>query len=342
MENIILKLEKKLGSVEDLNANIICDKTRWRIPEDIQAFVEKLSKDDKLSDEDKILAIFEKLGKYYIYDDNVLSYMKKIDDDKFALPDWYGRDVDANWEKNREEHNKRVCYEISRYLAKALTELFKGNDNFNICILWDIDLTHYYVGLTCSDYTITLDLDDFNNIKDLTRLKTGLTVDGIVILEDNNGKFRNALEKFNEHRSKHAVKKIETDIDDTTTPNHNCSQMGEIEPDDIIFLRNAIEVLREKYNIDSQGMYEYMKEIVDVKLGTEAREKVWKKINGNANEGTIYTRCLVVNVDNKKYIIDVDEKIVRQFDEKEFTEEDAKYKPYKKVSRDWGEQYDGK
>lgn len=299
-------------------------------------------KDSQISDEDKILLVFEKLCKGYIYDDNILSYMKKIDDDKFALPDWYGRDVGTEWEEKREEHNKRVCYEVSRYLAKSLTELFKNNDDFNICILWDIDLTHYYVGLTCSDYTITLDLDNFNNIKDLTRIKSGLTIDGIEILEDNKNKFRRALEKFNKGRSKHAIKRIEADIDDKTTLNSSDEEEEEIEPDDIIFLGNAIEILREKYNIDSQGMYEYMKEIVDVKLGTEAREKVWKKIKGNSNEGTVYTRCLVVKIGDSKYIIDVDEKVIRQFDEKEFTAKDAKYMPYKSLSRDWTEYYDGK
>ena len=239
-----IKTKRKGGNEEDLNANIICDKARWRIPNDVQTFVEDLLQNSQLSDEDKILLIFEKLSKDYIYDDNVLSYMKKVDDDKFALPDWYGRDVDLNWEENREVHNKRVCYEVSRYLAKALQELFKNNDNFNVCILWDVDFTHYYVGLTCDDYTITLDLDDFNNIKDLTRLKTGLTADGIVILEDNSGKFKSALEKFNGDRSKHAVKKIESDIDDLTIQSYNEEQMEESEPDDIVFLRKVIEVLK--------------------------------------------------------------------------------------------------
>lgn len=338
MENIILNLKRKFGNGEDLNANIICDRAKWKIPEDIKAFVDELAKNSQISNEDKILLVFERLCKDYIYDDNVLSYMKKIEDDKFALPDWYGREVDTDWEKNREEHNKRVCYEISRYLAKALSELFKENDDINVCILWDIDLTHYYVGLTSGDYTITLDLDNFNNIKDLTRLKTGLTIDGIEILEDDKNKFRSALARFNKGRDKHAIKKMESEVENTTVLTQDESQE---EPDDIAFLRNAMAILSEKYNIDSQGIYEYMKEIVDIKLGTNSREKVWKKIRRDLGKGTIYTRCLVVNIDNKKYIIDVDKKVVRQFDEKEFLEEDADFTPYKKVSRDWREHYDG-
>ena len=338
MENIILNLKRKFGNVEDLNANIICDKTEWKIPKNIQTLVDELIKDMQISDEDKILIIFERLCKDYIYDDNVLSYMKKIDDDKFALPDWYGRDITTDWRNNREEHNKRVCYEVSRYLAKALSELFKENDDFNTCILWDIELTHYYVGLTCSDYTITLDLDDFSHIKDLTRVKAGLTIDGIEILEDDKNKFRRALARFNKDRDKYAIKKIESEVEDVVTFNQNEDQD---EPDDIVFLRNAMEILSKKYNIDPQGIYEYMKEIVDIKLGTNAREKVWKKIRRDSSQGMIYTRCLVVNVDNKKYIIDVPNRVLRQFYEKEFLKENPDFIPYKQVSRDWKEHYDG-
>ena len=94
---------------EDINLNIKCDKADWNIPKEVQPFVDELSKNDKLSNEEKILAIYEELSKIYTYDDNVLSYIKRVDDDKFALPDWYGRDINEVWEANREEHDRRVC-----------------------------------------------------------------------------------------------------------------------------------------------------------------------------------------------------------------------------------------
>ena len=192
---IVLNPEAKNNNIETLEDDIIYDNAKWKITDEFNEYINKLLKDDELSTEDKILVIFEKICKDYVYDDNLISYIKKIDDDKFSVPDWYGRDVDDEWEKNREGHNRRVCYELSRYLAKALTELLKNNDDFNICIHWNKDLTHYFVGLTCSEYTITLDLDDFSNIKDLTRIKTGLTANGITILEDTQNKFKNALNK---------------------------------------------------------------------------------------------------------------------------------------------------
>lgn len=336
---IVLNPEEEYENKEDLNEDTIYDKAEWKISEEHRAFIDKLSKNYLLSNEDKILYIFDKLCKEYTYDDNILSYMQKLDDDKYALPDWYGRDIDLNWEKNRETHNRRVCYEVSRYLAKALTELFKSNDDFNVCILWDKDLTHYFVGLTCNEYSITLDLDDFNNIKDLTRIKTGLTIEGIRILNDDKGKFKYALTNFNEGRSKHAIKKIESEIKSSTIDNEEQIQNQNLdqteESDDIVFLKYAIEILNKKYDIDSQGLFEYMKEIVDIKLGSEAREKVWKKLEGDFGKETRYIRCLILDVDNQKYIIDVDKKLLRPFDEKELTEKNTVFIPYKELLRNW-------
>lgn len=323
------------GHKKNLNSNIIYDKVEWKIPEGIQTLVDELSQNNQLSNEEKILLVYEKLCKEYVYDDNILSYIQKTDDDSYDLPDRYGRETDEEWEKNREQHNRRVCYEVSRYLAQALTELFKGNEEFNVCILWDKGLTHYFVGLTCNEYSITLDLDNFNNIKDLTRVKTGLTAEGIVILDDKEGKFKSLLDRFNESRSKEAIEKIENEIGtdtnnlDPNIENQSSNPIGENE--DIAFLRNAIEILKEKYNIDSQGLYEYIKEIVDIKLGPEARKKVWKEIKGNTHEETRYIRCLLLDVDNQKYIIDVDEGKIRPFDEKELKKEDRDFIPYREL-----------
>lgn len=345
--SIVLNPEEKINDKDELNEDIIYDEASWKITNELQEYIDMLSEDDKLSVEDKILSTYEKLCKDYVYDDNLISYIKKIDDDVFSLPDWYGRDVDQEWEKNREQHNRRICFELSRYLAKALTELLKDNNDYNICIFWNKNLTHYFVGLTCNDYSLVLDLDDFFNIKDLTRIKADLTAEGIVILEDYENKFKNALDKFNEGRSEYAIKKVEDEIsNDNTNSNHNTEKDSDKsdkkeENEDIVFFKKAIEVLTKKYDIDSQGIYEYMKEIVDIKLGPDGREKIWKKIDGNTKESTRYIRCLVLNIDNEKYVIDVDEKIVRPFDEKELTEKRARFVPYKELSRGGFDYYDG-
>lgn len=336
---IVLNPEEKNRN-ENVGENefIIYDKTAWEIPEELKIFVDELRMNSKLNNEEKILAIFEKLCMSYVYDDNILSYIHKIDDESYELPDWYGRDVDDKWKKNREQHNRRVCYEVSRYLAQALTELFKDNDDYNACILWDRGLTHYFVGLTSSKYNLTLDIDSFSNIKDLTRLKAGLTIQGINILEDREGKFKAALDNFNEGRYEDAIKKIEHDIEENNKSDQESNQLEN--PESIEFLKNAIDELK-SMGIDAQGIYEYMKEIVDIYLGPQSRKKAWKEIKGNANSKNIYRRCLIVKVNNQEYIIDVDKGILRPFDEKEFEAENSSFIPYKKLSRNWDERYDG-
>ena len=97
-----------------------------------------------------------------------------------------------------------------------------------------------------------------------------------------------------------------------------------------------------KYKIDSQGIYEYMKEIVDTRLGSKDREKIWKKIEGETNESTRYIRCLVLNIENQKYLIDVEQGILRPFDEKEFEEKKTHFLPYKELSRGNYDYYDGR
>ncbi len=334
---IVLNPNGEQIDLKDLGDNIMYDKAEWKITDELSKFVKELSEDNTTSDEDKILQIFDKICKDYVYDDNLISYIKEIEEDVFYIPDWYGQDIDQEWEKNRENHNRRVCYELSRYLASALTELFKNNNDYNICIHWNKNLTHYFVGLTCDEYSISLDLDNFFNIKDLTRLKTGLTAEGITVLEDKKNKFKNALDKFNEGRSEHAIKNISDQIEKT----EDTDSKQKSENEDITFLKKALEILTKKYGIDSQGIFEYMKEIVDIRLGSNEREKIWKRIDGKTKESTRYIRCLVVNIENQKFLIDVDEKIMRLFDEKELKMKRANFIAYNDLSRGGFDYYDG-
>ena len=330
------KLEKKYGKY--LGEEIVYDKADWDMPSELKEYVKELSKNEELSREEKILSVYEKLCHDYVYDDNLISYIQKVDDDIYSLPDWYGRDVDKEWEKNRENHNRRICFELSRYLVKSLDELFKDDKNCNTCILWNKNLIHYFVGLSSDDYSLAIDLDDFFKIKDLTRLKTGLTLEGITILEDDKHKFENALDKFNEGRDEFAIKRVENKIEETNET--EIEDEGK-ENEEVVFLRKAVEILKED-GLDSQGIFEYMKEIIDISIGKENREKVWKKIDGKNRESTRYIRCVVANIDDKKYLIDGEDAIVRLFDEKEFDEKRTKFVPNKELTRGGFDYYDGK
>ena len=341
---IVLNPDEKDEQIENSDDEVVYDKIGWKITDEFNMYINQLSQNNELSTEDKIMQIYEKICKDYIYDDNLISYIKEVDEDIYSVPDWYGRDVDNEWEENRKKHNRRVCYELCRYLAKALKDLLKNEKDYDICIHWNKNLTHYIVGLTSDDYSITLDPDNFFNIKDLTRIKTELTAQGITILEDKTNKFSTALAKFNEGKDEFAINKIENQISTdkkVLDSNPEMQHDAQEEIDDIVFIQKALKILTEKYHLDSQGAFEFIKEIVDIRLGSVKRQKIWKKIEGETKESTRYIRCLLITIKNQKYLLDVDKCEFRLFDDQEFDEKRTSYIPYKELSRGGFDYYDG-
>ena len=266
------------------------DPVKWEVEEPIQNLVEKLLKENKLSLEEKILCIYKFICLNYIYDDNVLYFFKRdtsdINNIKYIAVDWYGRIIDEKWKENRKKHNRRVCYEFARFYAKAINELIGENDTLEAFMLGDKENTHYVVGLTGNECSIILDLDDFNKIKDLTRLKLGLTINGIKILRDNSSKFQKALENFNKDRL------------------NDLSEVEEVKEklkgkDNIKYFRSVVEILK-SHKIDSQGFLEYMRAIIE---NEEIEiEKIWKEVKGGSEKR--YVRCLVFEYDDKTYLLD--------------------------------------
>lgn len=334
------------GTANDIVVGIDADD--WEIPEKLQPFIDETTKED-ISDEEKILRIYQKLCRDYTYDDNVLSYIKKNDDETFFLPDAYGRDTDPSWKENRAKHNRRSCFEISRILAKAITEMLKGTGhsrNYDVCIIWDEANTHYFVGIAGNEYYLSLDLDDFTQIKDLTRMKTGLTLEGIKIYEDPSKKFERLIQNANEGKGKIAREHIEEKIEELHGESESSEKdSNDLEMDDVKYLQYTVQILKEEYQLDSAGIYEYLKEIIDTKFGARFRQKVWKEVKNGPGIGTRYTRCLIVSINDTPYIIDVTKddpsQIFQQYDEKSI--EQQKTIPFKKMSREWkNDPYDGR
>lgn len=219
-----------------------------------------------------------------------------------------------------------------------------------MCILWDEAVTHYFVGLVCNEYCLSLDLDDFTQIKDLTRIKTGLTLEGIKVLEDPSYKFSYVLKKYNDGRSKIAKKHIEDKRKKSEQESKKkCEEMPEVgstSSDDIEFLKYAIQVLKEEEKLDPAGIFEFLKEIIDTKISPKSRKKVWKEVEENSGTGIRYTRCLIVTINEVQYIIDTTQEsadeIFREFDPEEMNKPNAKIKPFN-LSRKWNEDpYDGR
>ena len=289
------------------------DQVKWELDEPIQNLVNKLLKDNTLNFEEKILKLYEFICLNYIYDVNVLYFFKRDTSDlnniKYIAVDWYGRIIDEKWKENRKKHNRRVCYEFARLYAKAINELLRDNHNLEAVMVGDKDNLHYVVGLTGNDYSVILDLDNFNKLKDLTRLKLGLTINGITILRDDFGKFQKALDNFNKDRLDELaeVKEIEEKF------------KGK---DDIKYFKSVIEILR-KYNIDSQGFFEYMRAKIEqekIKI-----EKIWKEVKGSSERR--YLRCLIFSFNYKTYLLDSDEKTLSEVDKEKLDKEAFIFNP---------------
>lgn len=115
------------------------------------------------------------------------------------------------------------------------------------------------------------------------------------------------------------------------------------EDEHVLFLKEVMHIL-EEYNLDSQGIFEYMKEIIDIKLGSETRRKIWKRIDGEDShrESTRYIRCLIVNINGKEYLVDRDQRIIREFQREEEKDKRGPFIPYSALSRGDYDYYNGK
>lgn len=266
------------------------DQVKWELEDSIQDLVDKLVKDKSMELEDKILSIYNHICLNYVYDGNVLYFFRRDESDinniKYIAVDWYGRIVDEKWIENRKKHNRRICYEFSRFFAKAINEVLEPQDKLEAFMIGDKENLHYAVGLTGEKYSLILDLDDFNKLKDLTRLKLGLTLEGIKILRDNSGKFQKFIDKFNENKLKELVEVEELEQ----------QLRGK---DNIKYFNDILKILND-YEIDPQGIFEYMR----IKIENEEIEieKIWKKVKSDGEKR--YARCLIFNFDSKTYLLD--------------------------------------
>ncbi len=287
------------------------DQVKWELEEPIQDLVNSLLEEKSLTFEEKVLKLYKYICLNYIYDDNVLFFFRRDDSDinniKYIAVDWYGRIIDNKWKENRKKHNRRVCYEFARFYAKAINELLDGNDNLEAFMLGDKENTHYVTGLTGNDYSIILDLDDFNKIKDLTRLKLGLTINGITILRDDSGKFKRAVDEFNKDK-----------LDDLQEVKDAKNSIN----DKIDYFSKVVDILKE-HNIDSQGFMEYMRAIIE---NEEIEiEKIWKEIKGGVEKR--FVRCLTFNFENKTYLVDSVEKELKLTNSENLEKEGFIFKP---------------
>lgn len=295
------------------------DTVKWEMEEPIQKFVNNLISNQVLTLEEKILKVYEFICLNYVYDANVLYFFKRDDSDpnniKYIAVDWYGRIVDKKWIEKRKTHNRRICYEFSRFYAKAINTLIDDKEELEAFMLGDKENTHYVVGLAGKKYSIILDQDDFNNVKDLTRLKMNLTIKGIHILRDEKGIFKNALDNFNKNR-----------LDEL--PEIEQAKNEFMQKDFIQYLNISIREIN-KYHIDSQGFFEYIRNLIE-NAGIKIT-KIWKEDLKNKEKR--FERCLYFEYNNNGYLLDSIDKTLQIVDIEKLNKElfifDTEKKEYK-------------
>ena len=295
-ENYKIVLEPGRGINEQW---IETDSVKWEIEEPLKSFVDELLLNTSLKLEEKIIKVYEYICLHYVYDVNVLYFFKTDnsdpDDIKYIAVDWYGRIIGDDWINNRKKHNRRICYEFSRMFAKIINVLIAGQHELEAVIVGEKDNTHYVVGLTGKDYSIILDQDDFNNIKDLTRVKLGLTINGIRIIRDETNKFKDVLSDYNKD------KPIELAGIEEAKKNKDNGIIN--------YFNTAINILNQ-YNLDSQGFFEYMRKIIEE--CDICTEKIWKEDQKNIEKR--YERCLYFEFNEKTYLLDSITKDLRIID----------------------------
>ena len=272
------------------------DQVKWEIEDKMKDFIQDLKKEYNLSLEEKIMELYKFICLNYVYDANVLYFFKKdmtdLNNIKYIAVDWYGRIVGKEWTKNRQKHNRRICYEFSRFYAKAINELITSENKENemeAVILGDKNNLHYVVALIGEDYNIILDQDDFNNIKDLTRVKLNLTIKGIHIIKDKKGKFSAIVNQYNKDKL--------DEIEEIEKAKNNL----DLNKDIIKYLNTAINTLN-TYNLDSQGFFEYIRSLIEnegIKI-----DKIWKVDKRDKYAEKRHERCLYFNYKNKTYLLD--------------------------------------
>ncbi len=261
------------------NSEIKKDYVYWK--EDDDSIFEELCKDKKfeqLPTIEKILKIHYLMCRYFVFDD-FCYFLGQYNKEKniCTIDSRYGRNPNSVWRENRKKHNRRICYELSRYMAVRLKQFVK--EEADIFLVSDEYETHYATAYVCDDFMIIIDTDDYWKGADLNRVKLGLEIKGITIVSDEKNIVKEKLDEINKTRK--SKKEFEKEIEDDPT------EKSRIE---------WIDILLEKIKIvGNDGIFKYMHTILEMK-GYEPK-KIWEK------EDTIYKESLYMRWNMKFMVI---------------------------------------
>ena len=250
------------------NSKIKKDYVLWK--EDDDTLFYELCKDEgfeQLSTIEKILKIHFEVCKNFVFDD-FCYFLGSYNKEKniCTIDSKFGRNPNLVWRENRKKHNRRICYELSRYMAVRLKQFIK--EESDIFLVSDEYETHYATAYVCDDFMIIIDTDDYWKGADLNRVKLGIEIKGITIVSDEKNIVKEKLDEINKTRK--SKKEFQQEIE------NDAVEKSKIE---------WINILLEKIKIlGDDGIFKYMCTILEMK-GYEPK-KIWEK------EGTIYKETL--------------------------------------------------
>lgn len=245
---------------EITDSRIEYDYVSWNAEDDsIMDNLKKIDNLDKLSLIDIILKIHCMVCQYFVFDE-FCYFLGKYDKEKniCTIDQKYGRNPNARWIEERKKHNRRICFELSRYVAYRIKQF--ANEKCDVFLVSDEYESHYATGVICKDFMITIDSDDFVKGEDLKREKLGLELKGITIVSDKKDVVKNALKRIN--LSRKSKKDFEIEARDDTKNKINYEWIN--------VLLNKIKVT------GNDGVFNHMKPILEFK-GYQVK-KIWEKV----------------------------------------------------------------
>lgn len=274
------KIKVNPNETEEIDdSEIEKDYVYWK--EDDDHLFQELCKDenfDQLSTIEKILKIHCLVCKYFVFDD-FCYFLGKYNKEKniCTIDSRYGRNPSSEWRENRKKHNRRICYELSRYMAVRLKQFIK--EESDIFFVSDEYETHYATAYICDDFMIIIDTDDYWKGTDLNRVKLGLEIKGITIVSDEKNIVKEKLNEINKTRK--SKKEFEKEIEDDPV------EKSRIEWIDKLLKKNKIK--------GDDGIFKYMYTILKMK-GYEPK-KIFE------NEDTTYKESLYMRWNMKFMVI---------------------------------------
>lgn len=226
---------------------------------------------------DIILKIHYMVCNFFVFDD-LCYFLGKYDREKnvCTIDEKYGRNPNNEWLEARKKHNRRICFELSRYMACRIKQF--ATEECDVFLVSDEYESHYATAIISNNFMIVIDADDFIKAEDLNRVKLGLEIKGITIVSDEKKIVKNALEKININR------KSKKDFDEEVKENAQKKDS----------LKWIAILLKKIHSIGNDGVFKYMVPILELK-GYEPK-KMWVK------DGENYIQTIYMNW-NMGYVV---------------------------------------